>query len=103
MIAHSVIKDRLKGLVSPKRYEHILRVADASRELAECHGVSVEQAYLAGLIHDAAKQLTPAIALEKGAVLCDDDIALYETFPKVWHALVAPEICKSFFETSLGS
>lgn len=46
---------RLRQTLSDKRLVHSLLVAATARELASLHGVSVEQAAMAGLMHDCAK------------------------------------------------
>ena len=46
---------RLGQTLSDKRLVHSLLVAATARELASLHGVSVEQAAMAGLMHDCAK------------------------------------------------
>ncbi|HOB22270.1 MAG TPA: bis(5'-nucleosyl)-tetraphosphatase (symmetrical) YqeK [Bacillota bacterium] len=55
----------LKKQLSPKRYQHSLRVA----ELASCYapriGVDPQKAYLAGLLHDCAHELAPEVLLQK--------------------------------------
>lgn len=91
------IQEQLKGLVSSKRYAHVLRVADTARALAYAHGQDVEKAYLAGLIHDTAKQMTPDTASERGVLISSNSRVLYSQFAKVWHALVAPEVCRTLF------
>lgn len=45
------LKDNLK----PERFEHTLGTAECARELAEKYNLNPEKAYLAGLLHDAAK------------------------------------------------
>lgn len=92
------IQDQLKGLVSATRFAHILRVADTAKALASLHFQDSEKAYLAGLIHDTAKQLKPITAAERGLVLDTDSSNLYDDFPKVWHALVAPVVCRQLFD-----
>lgn len=42
----------LEGRVSPKRYQHILGVADTAESLAYTYGVNPKIARLAGLLHD---------------------------------------------------
>lgn len=49
------IKEKLKELVKPKRYEHSLLVANEAKKLAEIYNESEEKAYLTGLAHDIAK------------------------------------------------
>lgn len=51
-----IIED-MRGRISPKRFAHILGVARAAMALADRYGESVQQAYVAGLLHDCAKEL----------------------------------------------
>lgn len=52
------IKKDLKELLTPKRYEHSLRVAEESKNLAKTYQYDEKKAYIAGLIHDIAKNFT---------------------------------------------
>lgn len=51
------IKKDLKKTLTKHRYTHVLGVAAASRALAQKYGGDLDQAEVAGLLHDAAKQL----------------------------------------------
>lgn len=51
------IKKDLKQSLSSHRYTHVLGVAAAARELATRYGADADTAEVAGLLHDAAKQL----------------------------------------------
>lgn len=42
--------------MSEKRYRHSVSVAKLSAELAEAHGLNVDAAYTAGMLHDLCKQ-----------------------------------------------
>ena len=50
------IKNDLKESLSKHRYTHVLGVAAKARELAGQYGGDLDQAEVAGLLHDAAKQ-----------------------------------------------
>lgn len=50
------IKQDLKESLSKHRYTHVLGVAAKARELASQYGGDLNQAEVAGLLHDAAKQ-----------------------------------------------
>lgn len=50
------IKNDLQKSLSKHRYTHVLGVAAKARELAGQYGGSLDQAEVAGLLHDAAKQ-----------------------------------------------
>lgn len=52
------IKEELKKMLTPARYEHSLRVAEEAKHLASRYQYDEKKAYLAGLIHDIAKDLT---------------------------------------------
>lgn len=52
------IKSNLKERLSAKRYIHSLGVAETAHNMALKYGASPEKAYLAGLIHDSAKELS---------------------------------------------
>jgi len=56
---------RLKGKISDKRFEHSLGVEYTAACMAMVHGVDVEKARIAGLLHDCAKGLPTKEKLEK--------------------------------------
>jgi predicted HD superfamily hydrolase involved in NAD metabolism len=51
------LREKVRGLVRPERFAHILRVAALAKEIAERNGLDGEKAYLAALLHDAARDL----------------------------------------------
>lgn len=59
--------EKLKGLLDPVRYRHSLGVAFTSASLAMRYRENVEKAFLAGLLHDAAKYMSGGEYLEKAA------------------------------------
>lgn len=62
---HHEIKKFLKKHLDEYRFNHSLGVAYVSASLAMCYGISVEKAYLAGLLHDSAKGYSDEEKLEK--------------------------------------
>jgi predicted HD superfamily hydrolase involved in NAD metabolism len=48
---------RVQDLVKPERFEHILRVANLAHDIALAHGLDAAKAYLAGILHDVARDL----------------------------------------------
>ncbi|MDY2922579.1 MAG: nicotinate-nucleotide adenylyltransferase [Eubacterium sp.] len=54
----------LQSSLRPKRFLHTLGVADTASNLAVIHGISPENARLAGMLHDCAKYLTDAEMIE---------------------------------------
>ncbi|MDR0752962.1 MAG: bis(5'-nucleosyl)-tetraphosphatase (symmetrical) YqeK [Mycoplasmataceae bacterium] len=61
------IKIKVKKILSKHRYEHTISVAKFAKKLALINGVNEEKAYLAGLLHDIAKEfsLNEIISLTK--------------------------------------
>lgn len=51
------IKKDLKRMIKEQRYNHSLLVAEEARKLATIHHIDADDCYLAGLIHDMAKNL----------------------------------------------
>jgi predicted HD superfamily hydrolase involved in NAD metabolism len=48
---------RVRQLVKPERFEHIERVAALAHDIALAHGLDADRAYLAGILHDVARDL----------------------------------------------
>ncbi len=51
------IEKDIKEHLSPKRFEHSMNVADTAAQMADVFGVNPNKAYLAGVLHDCAKEL----------------------------------------------
>lgn len=50
------VKEYLKNALTDKRYKHSISVAETAKKLAIQYEVDLEKAYLAGLLHDIAKE-----------------------------------------------
>lgn len=77
----------LSGLLSRRRYQHSLCVAQEAKRLALRYGAEAERAYQAGLLHDICKDHTNAQLLqlfEEFDIILD---AVEQTQPKLWHAI----------------
>lgn len=61
------IRKSMERVLDAKRYEHTLGVEYTAAALAMCHGASVKNAQLAGLLHDCAKCLSD----EKRLSICE--------------------------------
>jgi len=80
------ITEQLQKDLSPKRFLHTQGVAYFSASLAMCHGASHQDAFLAGLLHDCAKEYPEDELLS----LCQkEQISLFEDeilLPQLRHA-----------------
>lgn len=69
----SQMQEKLKGMLTEKRFRHSLGVMDSAVHLAKLFGESEEKARIAGLLHDCAKDidkaLMPAMCEELGVEL----------------------------------
>ncbi len=82
----------LRMMMGEKRMRHTLGVRDTAVYLARLHGISMQRAALAGLLHDCAKALPlaqmQAIAREHGIT---DDSELLSS-PALLHGLVGAQV-----------
>ena len=92
------IKDKLKSTLSPKRFDHSIHVMEASRELAEKYGADIEEAILAGLIHDCARDLknTDTFALCRKYSITVDPIMQKQ--PQLLHGIIGSFLARDLFE-----
>lgn len=69
MISNSTLNDSivsyLRENLSKQRVEHILRVAATARQLAATHGLDIERAYTAALLHDNARETPGPVLLQE--------------------------------------
>lgn len=83
----SKMQRKLKKYMDTPRYQHTLGVMYTAAALAMCHGIDLEQAQVAGLLHDCAK----CIPNDKKLKLCrEHSIPVSETEQKTPHLLHAP-------------
>jgi predicted HD superfamily hydrolase involved in NAD metabolism len=80
--------------LSKERYEHTLRVADTSEDLAQTHSLDANRVRLAALLHDAAREMGPEEFLnlaDKWHLQVGDP---ERRSPKLLHGPVAAELAK---------
>ncbi|MDD6551254.1 MAG: nicotinate (nicotinamide) nucleotide adenylyltransferase [Lachnospiraceae bacterium] len=58
------IEKKLEKKLKPSRYTHTIGVAYTAASLAMAHGYSMDVAFIAGLLHDCAKYMSPDELLE---------------------------------------
>ncbi|MBC7216822.1 MAG: bis(5'-nucleosyl)-tetraphosphatase (symmetrical) YqeK [Candidatus Caldatribacterium sp.] len=79
----------LERFLSPPRVAHSLRVAEEAGKLARVHGEDVRRAYLAGLLHDCARDLPRRVLEELLPPYLKDEGCMV---PEILHALAAPAL-----------
>ena len=89
------IKNYVESNMSKKRFRHVLGVVETARELAVRHGVNVDDATLAALVHDVVKEQDIEAAKQ---ILIQKEAYLYlEHSPKVWHAPLGAFVANELF------
>ena len=59
------LKKEIKKILNKERYIHSLGVSRTAAEMAKIYGANPKKAYVAGLMHDCAKNLSKSKALQK--------------------------------------
>ena len=94
------IIDFLKGRLQEKRLKHSLGVMDMAQRLAKRYNVDEEDAKIAGLLHDCAKNMSNQELIEycKNNGIAIDDVKMQS--PGILHADVGADIAKKNFNVS---
>lgn len=90
-------KTYLKDNLSKKRYNHSVNVANAAVKLAERYNENKDKAYIAGLVHDAAKELPVNDQLD---LVLKSELNVSETEKSsvpLFHAIAGAELIQSLF------
>lgn len=91
-------KAYLKDHLSKKRYTHSVNVANAAVTLAKRYGADTDKAYVAGLLHDVAKELPVdelAKIVEKSSLdVCDIEKKAIPLF----HGIAGAELIRTLFD-----
>ncbi len=92
----SICKD-LKSKVSERRYTHCINVGNMAKKLARCHNADEKKAYIAGILHDIAKEMTYEEQLEvlQGVNFFPPEYSRYNC--KVFHGWVGSVYVKKYF------
>ena len=88
------MQEKLRKKLTPKRYHHSLRVAALARDLARQYGVLEDKAYLAGLMHDYAKNLDYRDLLQWAAHFQLPLDPIMEVFPQLLHGPVGASLIR---------
>ncbi|MEW6420761.1 MAG: bis(5'-nucleosyl)-tetraphosphatase (symmetrical) YqeK [Deinococcota bacterium] len=67
--------ERVRLMVRPRRFEHVLRVAELACQIARANGLDEARAYAAGILHDIARDLPDAELLRLAPPECAIDAA----------------------------
>lgn len=91
------ITNDLKRLVKDKRYEHSILVAKEAKELAKHYNYDEEKAYIAGLVHDIAKEFTQEENIKWIEKYDLSKEFLLPKYEKIVHAEVGSVVVKEWY------
>jgi nicotinate-nucleotide adenylyltransferase len=90
-------KDYLKENLSKKRYNHSVNVANAAVSLAKKYGADEDKAYVAGLLHDIAKELPTEKQAEIAASSPLNVSEIEKKSTPLFHSIAGAELVQSLF------
>ncbi|WP_456476410.1 bis(5'-nucleosyl)-tetraphosphatase (symmetrical) YqeK, partial [Oceanithermus sp.] len=90
-VSIETLTERVRERVSPERWAHIQRVAELARDVAEAAGADGERAYLAGLLHDVARELSE----EELLALCPPQNEVEAAHPRALHGCAGRKIAEA--------
>ena len=92
------IKEDLKNNLSEFRFEHSLLVADEAKKLANHYNFDENKAYIAGLVHDIAKEFTDEENLKwiKEFNLSND--MLSTEYKDIVHGIIGSLVIKKWYD-----
>lgn len=86
----SMIKKRMKE----KRWKHSCSVAHLAKDIAKANHLNEQQAYIAGILHDVAKEM----AHDKALHLMQEYYPQYVDKPEpIWHQWLSRYVCENEF------
>ena len=91
-------KDYLKNNLSKKRYNHSLNVANAAVKLAKRYDCDEDKAYVAGLLHDIAKEMDTEEQLKLVLRSSLDVSPVEKVATPLFHAIAGAEAIQDLFE-----
>jgi predicted HD superfamily hydrolase involved in NAD metabolism len=100
MMTKSEIIDQLKQRLSFKLYNHVLATGEMAKNLAKIYNVDEEKAYLAGILHDCAKNLSQKelLVYAHNHNISIDSVILLQ--PSLLHGVIGANIAMSEFGIS---
>lgn len=88
--------DQVQYVITPKRFDHVLRVEQTAIEIAKSYDLDQEAVSIASLLHDFAKDMDRD-RMRSLAQQFWDEPSLDQAGPNVWHGFAAAQIAKDSF------
>ena len=92
------MKETLKSRLKESRYIHSLGVADTALELAKKFGVNEEKAYIAGLLHDSAREFENEAMIDEAKKRNIEIGEVEEKMPLLLHANIGAVLIKERYD-----
>ena len=88
------LRERVQAVLSPKRFIHSVAVAELSERWAHRWSLDADRAYIAGLLHDIAREQTAEELLELAVLFGIPVDPVIQSSPIILHAEVAAHLVK---------
>lgn len=88
------MKIKLEGVLTPRRYMHSINVMNTAVKLAEKYGESCEEAGVAGLLHDCARNIGKSETLDLCGKFGIEVDAIQRLQPELLHGPLGVELAK---------
>lgn len=92
---------KIKNSLDEHRFKHTQSVADMAIELAICHGIDVERAALAGLLHDCGRSISVnsmSDYIRKNRVAVPLSSQITRKQPMLFHAHISEDIARRIYK-----
>lgn len=99
MIDYELCKEKLKSILSEKRFIHSVNVSSAAEKLALHYGEDVNKAKIAGLLHDVCKEMDEETLTKLLSEAKPELFNAFKNFPfKLYHGPAATVYLREEFE-----
>ncbi len=99
MKSYEFYKEKLEGILSPKRFIHSVNVSKAAEKLATHYEVDVDKAKIAGLLHDVCKEMSEEVLTKLLSDANSELFKAYKDFPfKLYHGPAATIYLRKEFD-----
>jgi predicted HD superfamily hydrolase involved in NAD metabolism len=96
-LSREEIVGKLKEMLDDERFTHSMAVSELAVKLSKRYGYDPAKAELAGLVHDCAKCMSPALLIKKVYEYGIELDEIERRYPALWHPIVSAYVARDEF------
>jgi predicted HD superfamily hydrolase involved in NAD metabolism len=96
-LQYDEIKLRVSSLINPKRFEHSMGVEKEAVKLCHKYGCNIDNARIAAIAHDCAKDYSDTELLKMADKYCIEADIIQKASPQLLHGPVGASYCRDKF------